>query len=166
MQLSSNFQLFLFIYLAPFFPSFAAFTLLDTIPAGVLISLALFSSIEFGVSCILFAAVRRGRMSGENQIYAEYASRTVLGLPLTIYYSMIFPYGFVSMLRFLPFLFYLGGEKKYSLLSWYTIFFMSGLLFFSSLMGETGFPGNQEIVLALSGGSFGVFAARFGWKSH
>lgn len=166
MQLSSSFYIFLFIYLAPFFPSLAAFMLLDTLSADALFSLAVVSSIEFGVSWILFAVVRRGRMSGENQIYAEYASRTVLGLPLTIYYSMVFPYGFVSMLRFLPFLFYLGGEKKYSLLSWYTIFFMSGLLFFSSLMSETGFPGNHEIVLALSGGSFGVFAARFGWKSH
>ena len=164
MRLPSSFQLFLFIYLAPFFPSLAAFTLLDTIPAGVITSLALFSTIEFAISYILFVVVRQGRMSGENQIYAEYASRTVLGLPLTIYFSMVFPYGFVSMLRFLPFLFYLGAEKKYSLLSWYTIFFMSGLLFFSSLMSETGLPGNQEIVLALSGGSFGVFVARFGWK--
>ena len=148
-------SLSLLAWLLPYAPLLAAHFAFGE-PLGI--SLIFFSTgaaLEFMLSLQLLRLKEQGVLTRRRHYQAEYLTRTVIGLPLTVYFTIAAPFGFTALLRLLPTLAILG-ERRLSLCFWHLFFYVLGLFAFSS-MQSMGLPKGSHAIIALAAVLIGLF---------
>ena len=162
---SYHFQLSLFILLVPL-PCLALvrYILGNT---GGLSGLFFFPGLvlEFAFFIYLYFLYDSGRINHRKLIQGEYLLRSVLGLPLTIYFTIAAPFGgFCALLRFLATLLILTRGTALTPPVFYSLFYTAGLLVFSALQ-SSGPPRPIHFLVALAAALMGtLISGGFFWE--